>query len=144
MGDLLLRVVGDPEIHFLGDDTAGGRKFVINNDSPGGDVLVRGEVGQCVVNWVTNNGELLGVCGDVGEQTKDVFGVEFAADKVTGCVDTAEYVFGEDGGVDFGGLRDVVWVHECAQEGVGQVVQFLEGEGGDLRGSCYGGAGGGR
>lgn len=52
-----------------------------------------------------------------------------ASGECTGDINTAQDVLAEDGGVNGSCLGEIIGVHKCFDEGCGQVVEFVEGEG---------------
>lgn len=68
------------------------------------DVLAGREVQDLVRRGVSKQGKFFRIGGNVGEQAKEVLGVEFSAIEGAGDVDTALDIVGEEGGIDGFGL----------------------------------------
>jgi hypothetical protein len=74
LGDLLLAVVGEPDVDFDGDEEGGGVEG--DDDGGGGDVVVGGEVDDVVGDGDADDGCGARVEGGAAEEGEEVFGVE--------------------------------------------------------------------
>lgn len=124
--NLSLVVVSYPEIEFLRYSGASDWKFVLDDCGKGNYISNPQEPGEGIVDRVAEESKRIRVQGDVGEETEEVFGVEFATCVVAGCINTAEDIVREESGVYGKGLGDVVWVHVVLEEAVCEVVEFIE------------------